>query len=111
MYEKLLKVAEMGHAKAMEKVAYAMLLGDYLPQDVPQAKEIFEKLALEGSPKAQTVIATVYLLNVIFYVNTDAFFCPVTRFKLFVKNSSCVLGYFINAVLLHLHQENFIPFF
>lgn len=64
----------MGHAKAMEKVAYAMLFGDYLPQDVPQAKEIFEKLALEGSPKAQTVIATVYLLNVIFYVNTDAFF-------------------------------------
>uniref|UniRef100_A0A8B9HD63 SEL1L adaptor subunit of ERAD E3 ubiquitin ligase n=1 Tax=Astyanax mexicanus TaxID=7994 RepID=A0A8B9HD63_ASTMX len=54
LYEKLLKVAEMGHAKAMEKVAYAMLFGDYLPQNVPQAKEFFEKLALEGSPKAQT---------------------------------------------------------
>jgi len=51
----------MGHAKAMEKVAYAMLFGDYLPQDVPQAKEIFEKLALEGFPKAQTVIATVFI--------------------------------------------------
>lgn len=50
----------MGHAKAMEKVAYAMLFGDYLPQSIPQAKEIFEKLALEGSPKAQTVIASVY---------------------------------------------------
>ncbi len=60
LYDRLLKVAEMGHAKAMEKVAYAMLFGDYLPQSIPQAKEIFEKLALEGSPKAQTVIATVY---------------------------------------------------
>uniref|UniRef100_A0A8C1T3N8 SEL1L adaptor subunit of ERAD E3 ubiquitin ligase n=1 Tax=Cyprinus carpio TaxID=7962 RepID=A0A8C1T3N8_CYPCA len=58
LYDRLLKVAEMGHAKAMEKVAYAMLFGDYLPQSIPQAKEIFEKLALEGSPKAQTVIAT-----------------------------------------------------
>uniref|UniRef100_A0A8C2BW77 SEL1L adaptor subunit of ERAD E3 ubiquitin ligase n=1 Tax=Cyprinus carpio TaxID=7962 RepID=A0A8C2BW77_CYPCA len=60
LYDRLLKVAEMGHAKAMEKVAYAMLFGDYLPQSIPQAKEIFEKLALEGSPKAQTVIATGY---------------------------------------------------
>uniref|UniRef100_A0A672PGC5 Protein sel-1 homolog 1-like n=1 Tax=Sinocyclocheilus grahami TaxID=75366 RepID=A0A672PGC5_SINGR len=58
LYDRLLKVAEMGHAKAMEKVAYAMLFGDYLPQSIPRAKEIFEKLALEGSPKAQTVIAT-----------------------------------------------------
>uniref|UniRef100_A0A671QUJ4 Protein sel-1 homolog 1-like n=1 Tax=Sinocyclocheilus anshuiensis TaxID=1608454 RepID=A0A671QUJ4_9TELE len=54
----LLKVAEMGHVKVMEKVAYAMLFGDFLPQSIPQAKAIFEKLALEGSPKAQTVIAT-----------------------------------------------------
>uniref|UniRef100_A0A8B9HFG8 SEL1L adaptor subunit of ERAD E3 ubiquitin ligase n=1 Tax=Astyanax mexicanus TaxID=7994 RepID=A0A8B9HFG8_ASTMX len=60
LYEKLLKVAEMGHAKAMEKVAYAMLFGDYLPQNVPQAKEFFEKLALEGSPKAQTALGFLY---------------------------------------------------
>lgn len=45
----------MGHIKAMEKVGYAMLFGDYLPQDAQQAREIFEKLALEGSPKSQTV--------------------------------------------------------
>ncbi|XP_051954606.1 protein sel-1 homolog 1 isoform X2 [Xyrauchen texanus] len=60
LYDKLLKVAEMGHTKAMEKVAYAMLFGDYLPQNVPQAKEIFEKLALEGSPKAQTALGFLY---------------------------------------------------
>jgi len=48
-------VAEKGHHKAMEKVAYAMLFGDFLPQNVPRAKDLFEKLAVEGSPKAQTV--------------------------------------------------------
>lgn len=55
LYEKLLKVAEKGHHKAMEKVAYAMLFGDYMAQSIPRAKELFEKLAMEGSPKAQTV--------------------------------------------------------
>lgn len=55
LYEKLLKVAEKGHQKAMEKVAYAMLFGDYMNQNVTKAKEMFEKLAIEGSPKAQTV--------------------------------------------------------
>ncbi|KAF4071168.1 hypothetical protein AMELA_G00281860 [Ameiurus melas] len=60
LYEKLVKVAEMGHTKAMEKVGYAMLLGDYLPQNVQQAREIFEKLALEGSPKSQTALGFLY---------------------------------------------------
>lgn len=56
LYEKLLKVAEKGHQKAMEKVAYAVLFGDYINQNVTKAKEMFEKLALDGSPKAQTVL-------------------------------------------------------
>ncbi|MCI4389760.1 hypothetical protein PGIGA_G00102160 [Pangasianodon gigas] len=60
LYEKLVKVAEMGHTKAMEKVGYAMLFGDYLPQNVQQAREIFEKLALEGSPKSQTALGFLY---------------------------------------------------
>uniref|UniRef100_A0A4W4FJR6 SEL1L adaptor subunit of ERAD E3 ubiquitin ligase n=1 Tax=Electrophorus electricus TaxID=8005 RepID=A0A4W4FJR6_ELEEL len=60
LYEHLLKVAGMGHTKAMEKVAYAMLFGDYMPQNVPQAKELFEKLALEGSPKAQMALGFLY---------------------------------------------------
>lgn len=55
LYEKLLKVSEKGHQKAMEKVAYAMLFGDYMNQNVTKAKEMFEKLAMEGSPKAQMV--------------------------------------------------------
>ncbi|XP_071758842.1 protein sel-1 homolog 1 [Centroberyx gerrardi] len=60
LYEKLLKVAEKGHHKAMEKVAYAMLFGDYMGQNVPKARELFEKLAMEGSPKAQTALGFLY---------------------------------------------------
>lgn len=56
LYEKLLKVAEKGHQKALEKVGYGMLFGDYTNQNINKAKEIFEKLAVEGSPKAQTVL-------------------------------------------------------
>lgn len=56
LYEKLLKVAEKGHQKALEKVGYGMLFGDYMNQNIHKAKEIFEKLAVEGSPKAQTVL-------------------------------------------------------
>uniref|UniRef100_A0A674AY03 SEL1L adaptor subunit of SYVN1 ubiquitin ligase n=1 Tax=Salmo trutta TaxID=8032 RepID=A0A674AY03_SALTR len=60
LYEKLLKVAGKGHHKAMEKVAYAMLFGDYMAQNIPKAKELFEKLALEGSPKAQMALGFLY---------------------------------------------------
>uniref|UniRef100_A0A8C9W5V1 SEL1L adaptor subunit of SYVN1 ubiquitin ligase n=1 Tax=Scleropages formosus TaxID=113540 RepID=A0A8C9W5V1_SCLFO len=60
VYEKLMKAAGMGHSKALEKVAYAMLFGDYMTQNIPQAKDLFEKLALEGSPKAQTALGFLY---------------------------------------------------
>ncbi len=46
----------------MEKVAYAMLFGDYMNQNVTKAKEMFEKLAIEGSPKAQTVSISFKML-------------------------------------------------
>uniref|UniRef100_A0A667ZFJ3 SEL1L adaptor subunit of SYVN1 ubiquitin ligase n=1 Tax=Myripristis murdjan TaxID=586833 RepID=A0A667ZFJ3_9TELE len=59
-YMLLLKVAAKGHHKAMEKVAYAMLFGDYMGQNIPKAKELFEKLAIEGSPKAQTALGFLY---------------------------------------------------
>lgn len=55
LYEKLLKITEKGHQKATEKIAYAMLFGDYINQNVTKAKELFEKLAIDGSPKAQMV--------------------------------------------------------
>uniref|UniRef100_A0A8C8HVN6 Fibronectin type-II domain-containing protein n=1 Tax=Oncorhynchus tshawytscha TaxID=74940 RepID=A0A8C8HVN6_ONCTS len=48
------------HHKAMEKVAYAMLFGDYMTQNISKAKELFEKLSLEGSPKAQMALGFLY---------------------------------------------------
>ncbi|MBN3312648.1 SE1L1 protein, partial [Atractosteus spatula] len=59
-YVNLMKATDMGHTKAMEKVAYAMLFGDYMKQNIPQAKELFEKLEIEGSPKAQTALGFLY---------------------------------------------------
>lgn len=64
LYEKLLKVAEKGHQKAMEKVAYAMLFGDYINQNITKAREMFEKLAMEGSPKAQMVMISLIIIHV-----------------------------------------------
>ncbi|XP_056872846.1 protein sel-1 homolog 1 isoform X2 [Takifugu flavidus] len=60
LYEKLLKVAETGHQKSLEKVGYGMLFGDYMNQNINKAKEIFEKLAVEGSPRAQTALGFLY---------------------------------------------------
>ncbi|XP_061668410.1 protein sel-1 homolog 1 [Syngnathoides biaculeatus] len=60
LYEKLLKVAEGGHQRAMEKVAYAMLFGDYMSQNISRARDMFEKLAVDGSPKAQTALGFLY---------------------------------------------------
>ncbi|KAL2082006.1 hypothetical protein ACEWY4_021824 [Coilia grayii] len=59
-YERLLKISGKGHTKASEKVAYAMLFGDYMAQNVTKAKDLFEKLALEGSPKAQMALGFLY---------------------------------------------------
>uniref|UniRef100_A0A493TIB5 SEL1L adaptor subunit of SYVN1 ubiquitin ligase n=1 Tax=Anas platyrhynchos platyrhynchos TaxID=8840 RepID=A0A493TIB5_ANAPP len=52
-YQYLLKAADMNHTKAMEKVSYALLFGDYLKQNIQSSKELFEKLTEEGSPKGQ----------------------------------------------------------
>ncbi|XP_041122541.1 protein sel-1 homolog 1-like isoform X2 [Polyodon spathula] len=62
-YSILMKAAEMGHTKAMEKVAYAMLFGDYVTQNTHQARELFEKLLIEGSPKAQTGLGFLYAVG------------------------------------------------
>lgn len=60
-YERLLKISAKGHTKATEKVAYAMLFGDYMTQNITRAKSLFEKLALDGSPKAQMVCLLLFI--------------------------------------------------
>ncbi|KAJ7345071.1 hypothetical protein JRQ81_001021 [Phrynocephalus forsythii] len=59
-YQYFLKAADMNHTKAMEKVSYAMLFGDYLKQNIPSAKELFERLTEEGSPRGQTALGFLY---------------------------------------------------
>uniref|UniRef100_A0A803YBN3 Protein sel-1 homolog 1 n=1 Tax=Meleagris gallopavo TaxID=9103 RepID=A0A803YBN3_MELGA len=56
----LLKAADMNHTKAMEKVSYALLFGDYLKQNIQSSKELFEKLTEEGSPKGQMALGFLY---------------------------------------------------
>lgn len=57
----------MNHTKAMEKVSYALLFGDYLKQNIQSSKELFEKLTEEGSPKGQMVRMRVHRLYRSFY--------------------------------------------
>ena len=45
--------ADLNHTKALEYIAFAYLFGDYLPQDIEKAKEIFIDLSNRGSPRGQ----------------------------------------------------------
>lgn len=47
--------AKLNHTQALEHVAFAYILGDYLPQDTEKAKLTFQDLAARGSPKGQLV--------------------------------------------------------
>lgn len=62
-YEYLLKAAELDHMPSMEKVAFALLYGNHLHQNVSAAKEMFEKLAMRGSPSGQLVM--VHFISVV----------------------------------------------
>ena len=72
-YRYLQKAASMNHTKALERVSYALLFGDYLTQNIQAAKEMFEKLTEEGSPKGQTVSVLsmeISLHTVLLYFNS-----------------------------------------
>jgi len=60
-YEYLLKAAELGHVPSMEKVAFTLLYGNHLRQDIAAAKAMFERLAMLGSPRGQLVMVYVAL--------------------------------------------------
>lgn len=47
--------AKLNHTQALEHVAFAYILGDYLPQDTEKAKFMYQDLAARGSPKGQLV--------------------------------------------------------
>lgn len=54
-YTLLQSAAELGHPLALQKVAWAHLLGSHLSQNVTRASEIFEELAIAGDADAQMV--------------------------------------------------------
>ncbi|KAM3919954.1 protein sel-1 homolog 1 [Leptodactylus fuscus] len=59
-YQYFMKASDLNHIKAMEKVAYALLFGDPLKQDIPSAKALLEKLTEQGSPRGQTALGFLY---------------------------------------------------
>ncbi|XP_078261783.1 protein sel-1 homolog 1-like [Rhinoraja longicauda] len=59
-YKLLVKAADFGSTKAMERIAYALLFGDQLPQNVTAARDLFDALAENGSHKAQIALGFMY---------------------------------------------------
>ncbi|KAK3860404.1 hypothetical protein Pcinc_033546 [Petrolisthes cinctipes] len=56
--------AELGHVGALEKVAWASLLGRYLEHNVTKAATIFEKLAGTGHSDAQMGLGFMYATGI-----------------------------------------------
>ncbi len=52
-WEMMQRAAELGHAGAQTRVAWAKVAGTNFRQDLEEAKTVFEKLADEGDPEAQ----------------------------------------------------------
>ncbi|XP_055494877.1 protein sel-1 homolog 1-like isoform X8 [Leucoraja erinacea] len=63
-YKLLVKAADLGSTKAMERIAYALLFGDQLPQNVTAARDLFDALAENGSHKAQTALGFMYATGI-----------------------------------------------
>ncbi|XP_053553319.1 protein sel-1 homolog 1 [Bombina bombina] len=59
-YQYFMKASDMNHIKAMEKVAYALLFGDPIKQNIHAAKDLLEKLTENGSPKGQMALGFLY---------------------------------------------------
>lgn len=51
----LMKASELGHKTAKAQIAWEKLYGTDLPQNITEAKEIFEELAVHGIPEAHMV--------------------------------------------------------
>ncbi|KAM7172913.1 protein sel-1 homolog 2 [Macrochelys suwanniensis] len=59
-YQLLTKAADMGHLKAMEKLAAALLFGYRDPQNITAAVTLYETLAEKGSHKSQTALGFMF---------------------------------------------------
>nr|XP_048698565.1 protein sel-1 homolog 2 isoform X5 [Caretta caretta] len=59
-YQLLTEAADMGHLKAMEKLAAALLFGYHGPQNITAAVILYETLAEKGSHKGQTALGFMF---------------------------------------------------
>ncbi|NP_001090027.1 sSEL1L adaptor subunit of ERAD E3 ubiquitin ligase L homeolog precursor [Xenopus laevis] len=59
-FQYFMKASDMDHIKAMEMVAYALLFGDPIKQNITSAKEFLEKLSEQGSPRGQMALGFLY---------------------------------------------------
>ncbi|XP_050808062.1 protein sel-1 homolog 2 isoform X10 [Gopherus flavomarginatus] len=59
-YQLLTKAADMGHLKAMEKLAAALLFGYHGPQNITAAVTLYETLAEKGSHRGQTALGFMF---------------------------------------------------
>lgn len=59
-YELLLKAADIGSKDARGLVAWGMIFGNPLKQDIPQAKAYFEELAEDGHPEGHMGLGFMY---------------------------------------------------
>lgn len=63
-YTLLQSAAELGHPLALQKVAWAHLLGSHLSPNVTRASEIFEKLAIAGHADAQMGLGFMFATGI-----------------------------------------------
>lgn len=54
-YQYFEQAARYNHSEAQAHLAFGYFLGDYLPQNISKAREMFEDLSQRGSPKGQLV--------------------------------------------------------
>lgn len=60
----LMKASELGHKTAKAQIAWEKLYGTDLPQNITEAKEIFEELAVHGIPEAHMGLGFLYATGI-----------------------------------------------
>ena len=53
----------MGHANAEVEIGFGHLTGAFLPQNISKAREIFNRRAAKGNPRAQAVRDLYFLFR------------------------------------------------
>ncbi|XP_064600259.1 protein sel-1 homolog 1-like isoform X2 [Liolophura sinensis] len=63
-YQYFEQAAMYNHSEAQAHLAFGYFLGDYLPQNISRAREMFEDLSQRGSPKGQLGMALLYATGI-----------------------------------------------